>query len=555
MSKQISRREDPKRLQIAVLQPESEEAFAIPAVADFNDTTTQPGTEIRSVESPEPKPLAPISNQLLISSKSSPVTAIKGRVQTWRLDIQDSSSETRSDGIRSLSASIFAEEDLQDRVSWMFGKDSSFSQALICNLKDKLNFILPLFNVDEDQDLFESPFVTTPLAYERGPSQGTSSNSTVSSNSKSSNATDVSKEEKSTEDKDKSSKIPQLSIKRRISSNSQASSGRERRRLRCHFHAKCPASHSKRTCTQSSWLSIHNLKGHNDAHLLLYDATDALRNLRRSLKSISISEAKLDDERDEELTTLVMKYKLEQNNNTKDDAHDSRELGKWYKHCGILYPNHQGVVPTPFQISSASPGDLKIERWLEVFDSIMETKLGENQLPPSEPHRQIDYYKDVIRDIYNLIQPNSSLRTIPSPQLRNAPDIRFLHTTADSSTQAFPNPKCLPEVKRNNTVSQEASIENNDQDLASQNSRSSGSQPPVDCSPQPNMVAEVVSTEQQSSAKPVVTTELKIATSTSEYTSLTGLKQNSSEPNFSEAHTDQSGSSEVTITPPHRKED
>ena len=45
----ISQREDPKGKQIAVLQPESEKAVAIPAVADFNNATTQPSTKIRSV--------------------------------------------------------------------------------------------------------------------------------------------------------------------------------------------------------------------------------------------------------------------------------------------------------------------------------------------------------------------------------------------------------------------------------------------------------------------------------------------------------------------------
>ena len=217
------------------------------------------------METPDPKPLASISDQLSATSKSSPTMATKGRIQDWRLNIQDSSSETRSDDIRILSA----EEDLEDRISWMFGNDPSFSQALICNLKEKLDFILPLFSVDEDQDLFESQFVTTPPAYERGSSQGTSSNSTFSSESKSSNAStsatpatsaDVGKEEKPTKDEDKSSKNRQPSIKRRISRNSQASGGRERRRLRCHFHAKYPASHSKRPCTQSGWLSVHNLK-------------------------------------------------------------------------------------------------------------------------------------------------------------------------------------------------------------------------------------------------------------------------------------------------------
>jgi hypothetical protein len=45
----VSQREDLKRMQIAVLRAESKEAVAIPAVADFDNLTTQSTTEIRSV--------------------------------------------------------------------------------------------------------------------------------------------------------------------------------------------------------------------------------------------------------------------------------------------------------------------------------------------------------------------------------------------------------------------------------------------------------------------------------------------------------------------------
>lgn len=62
---------------------------------------------------------------------------------------------------------------------------------------------------------------------------------------------------------------------------------------------------------------------------------------------------KLDDEQDEEMKTWVLKYKPELNNNTKDDAHDSRELAKWYRYWAILFPAHQGEVPTPCEYSLA----------------------------------------------------------------------------------------------------------------------------------------------------------------------------------------------------------
>jgi hypothetical protein len=186
---------------------------------------------------------------------------------------------------------------------------------------------------------------------------------------------------------------------------------------------------------------------------------------------------------------------------------------------------------------------------------MVETKLDQNQLPPSEPRRQIDYYKDVIRDVYDLIQPNSSSRTIPSPQLRNTPDVRFLSTPTDSLMQASPKFKGSPEVKQDTTAGQETLTENNDQDLASPKPQSSGSQPLVNCSPSPNTIAEVVSTKQQSFTEPLTTDELNIATSTSKYTSIRKPIQSSSKPDLSKADADPAEPSEVTVTPPHSKAD
>lgn len=66
---------------------------------------------------------------------------------------------------------------------------------------------------------------------------------------------------------------------------------------------------------------------------------------------------KLNEEQDDEIKSWIIKYKLEWNNNTKDDAHDSRELVKWYKYWGILFPAYQGAVPTPceYNLAKVSP--------------------------------------------------------------------------------------------------------------------------------------------------------------------------------------------------------
>lgn len=219
-------------------------------------------------EIPESMSSASVSNQASVLLRPSPMSANKARIQDWRLDTQDASSVIHTDDMKSLSASAFVEEDLEERVSQRFGDNPSFVKALISNLKEKADFILPIFGIDDDLDLFESPFITTPAAYDQESSQGTTPSSTGCSGSKNSNTStsatpatsaDSGKADDPTDGEEKSSKNQQSSSKRR----SRGSGGPEGRRLRCHFHAKCPANHNKRTCTHSGWLSIHNLKyGH-----------------------------------------------------------------------------------------------------------------------------------------------------------------------------------------------------------------------------------------------------------------------------------------------------
>lgn len=63
---------------------------------------------------------------------------------------------------------------------------------------------------------------------------------------------------------------------------------------------------------------------------------------------------KFNDEQDEKMKAWILKYKQELNNGTKDDAHDSRELAKWYKYWAIFYPKHQEAIPTPCESILAS---------------------------------------------------------------------------------------------------------------------------------------------------------------------------------------------------------
>lgn len=87
--------------------------------------------------------------------------------------------------------------------------------------------------------------------------------------------------------------------------------------------------------------------------------------------------------------------------------------------------------------------------------------MSHGQIPPFELLSQVDYYKDVIRDVYNLIQPKSASKTTPSPQSTVASYPRSLLTPATSSTQDSPESKRSPEVRQHESTDKEKAAEVN----------------------------------------------------------------------------------------------
>lgn len=53
------------------------------------------------------------------------------------------------------------------------------------------------------------------------------------------------------------------------------------------------------------------------------------------------------------MRSWIIKYKVEfaSNEVPSDDAHDCRELAKWYHIWRILFPDYEGPVPSPCMLS------------------------------------------------------------------------------------------------------------------------------------------------------------------------------------------------------------
>ncbi len=62
-----------------------------------------------------------------------------------------------------------------------------------------------------------------------------------------------------------------------------------------------------------------------------------------------------------------------------------------------------------------SPGDMKLERWLAMFQKLVETQVEQNRPPPADIAQQIEYYKDAFRTIHRIAMnesdPNSTLES------------------------------------------------------------------------------------------------------------------------------------------------
>ncbi|CZR65056.1 uncharacterized protein PAC_14956 [Phialocephala subalpina] len=371
-----------------------------------------------------------------------------GTIEDWSLEIPDNFDDEPLDS-QSPSTTILmatAEEELGERISRVLHNDPGLAQILLSKLKDKLSFILPLLCDEEDQ----SPFDFSQRYYyngqERGPS-GQTSSSGASSSAKSSAGTSIMTPSTSVDLREQEDdEVPQRSRKRVKISSSRGRGVQGRRRLRCHFHAKCPITHTQKTCVLSGWLSIHNLRGHYlDKHTRIrcnkcfteFESKPPKNQHQRNCnvnrpppvldvidcdKTDEIEDDfgnfrtwRLDREEDAVMRAWILKYKKEfvSNNLPADDDHDCRELAKWYHLWRILFPSHQGAVPSPFQNASISPSDVKVERLLEVFQDTVHAKVSNDQLPPIDLGPQIDYYKDIIRTVLRLFirEPDSGVES------------------------------------------------------------------------------------------------------------------------------------------------
>lgn len=186
-----------------------------------------------------------------------------GRIEDWSFDIPDNFDGEPVDS-QSPSTSILmttAEEELEARVSRALCNDPGLAPILISNLKHKLSFILPLFCDEEDRSPFDFSQGYCYNGYERGGPKTSTSSSAPSTSSKSTTGASVMTPATSADLGDQDDdEATQRSRKRPRITKPRDPNDQERRRLRCHFHAKCPITHIQKTCVLSGWLSIHNLR-------------------------------------------------------------------------------------------------------------------------------------------------------------------------------------------------------------------------------------------------------------------------------------------------------
>jgi hypothetical protein len=196
----------------------------------------------------------------------------KGSIENWNLGVPEDFKYPENVEAHSPSTSILmtaAEEDLEERVSHALCGDPALAEILLPKLKAKLSFILPLFCEEEECSPFEFSPGSSYFGHERGTTRKRTSGSTPSTGSKSTTGTSITtpatsadsgKDFDGDDDDDEMSNSRKRSQKRPRLSNPRHPGDQERRRLRCHFHAKCPNTHIQKTCIMSGWLSIHNLR-------------------------------------------------------------------------------------------------------------------------------------------------------------------------------------------------------------------------------------------------------------------------------------------------------
>jgi hypothetical protein len=188
----------------------------------------------------------------------------KGSIENWNLGVSEGPGNVEAHSPSTSTLMAAAEEDLEERVSHALPGNPALAGILLPKLKARLSFILPLFCEEEECSPFESPECSY-FGYERGTTRKRTSGSTPSTASKSTSGTSITTPATSADsskdcdgDDDDDDELPKS--QQRSQKRPRLSVDQERRRLRCHFHAKSPNTHIRKTCIMSGYLNIHNLR-------------------------------------------------------------------------------------------------------------------------------------------------------------------------------------------------------------------------------------------------------------------------------------------------------
>jgi hypothetical protein len=83
-----------------------------------------------------------------------------------------------------------------------------------------------------------------------------------------------------------------------------------------------------------------------------------------------------------------------------------------------------------------SPGDMKLEIWLAMFQKLVETQVDQNRSPPIDLAQHIEYYKDSFQMIHRIALTESD--SSPSLESSHLADVRSVAAPARSAVGAGP---------------------------------------------------------------------------------------------------------------------
>ncbi|RDW91694.1 hypothetical protein BP5796_02859 [Coleophoma crateriformis] len=487
-------------------------------------SSASPGIQLRNEESP-------LEIKMCLKKDS---------IEDWSLDIPEDIDNQEIGDVQSPSTTILmatAEEDLEERVRAVTGDDHNYGQALLANLKEKLPEILPLFCGEdfcgEDYSPLEFSNYASSVTYGSGytnrsgsssaPPSDTKSSAGVSINTSATSSGSSRKHNRADDEENHTGRDQRQPSKKPKASRPGTRGVQDRRRFKCHFYTKCPLSHTKKTCVMSGWPSIHHLRGHYESHHTTircnkcfkeFEGPYARTEKNRHQKGCKIEAAppslevidcdkkdeleeslgfrtwQLHSEPDEVMKAWILKYKPEYvtNNAPTDEAYDSRELAKWYRIWQTLFPDLRTPVPSPFQDTSILPADLKIERLLEIFQSIVDTNIQQDRKPPADQPQQIDYYKECVRKLFKIILPRapSSENMLSGSATNQRGDTRSISTPANSGTTSAPGIH-TPSSSRVSTQRLERSKQTQPVEYLNSSPRDRSSSPVADLSTSPRL--------------------------------------------------------------------